>query len=162
MEEHRVRGPSRFSPHLFAYLGSGLLLILVSFTLAACGAAHAKDQPASSSSLTVRLESTTTSIRATPTTSSYRQSDVRIAVMIPVYVLYKGWLYTGTGQAIAMAISTPADLSLIGSGSAAADQTGVPIPDSQYDIYAIKGIDQDKAIAVKFVGVSASGPVWSG
>lgn len=37
--------------------------------------------------------------------------------------------------------------------------TGAPIPDSQYAIYAIKGIDQEKAITVKFQGVNSRGPV---
>jgi hypothetical protein len=48
---------------------------------------------------------------------------------------------------------------LVGHGSAA-DQTGQPIPGSTYDIYATRGIDQKKVIALKFEAASDNGPVW--
>lgn len=108
--------------------------------------------------VTSMIGATTTSAETT-TTSQLKQSDVRIGVMIPADILYKGRIYAGDGQVVRVASNTPADLSVVGSGPAA-DVTGAPIPDSQYVIYAIKGIDQGKAIAVRFRGASNDGPAW--
>ena len=104
----------------------------------------------------------TTILSIVPTIASAdeEQSDVRVGVMIPAYVLYRGWVYTGTGLTVEVGSNIPTDLSLIGSGPAAGDQTGVPVPDSHYSIYAIEGTSQDRAIAVKFQGTSSNGPVW--
>ncbi len=87
--------------------------------------------------------------------------DVRIGVMIPFCMLYQGRLYTYTGQAVDATNDTPAQVSIVGSGLSALDQNGVVDPSSpQYDIYAIKGTDQEEAIAVKFQGSGSSGPIW--
>ena len=105
----------------------------------------------------------TTIIDVVPTVAgeSESYSDVRIGVIIPAYILYQGQLYTGTGQVVGTTNHTPADLSLVGSGLEAGDQRGVAVPGSgQYDIYAIEGTSQEKAIAIKFQGTSSSGPVW--
>jgi len=104
---------------------------------------------------------TQTSSPGTTATSLNKQSDVRIGVMIPAYILYQRQLYKGTGQSVATTNHTPADLSLLGSGLEAGDQRGVAVPGSgPYDIYAIEGTSQEKAIAVKLQGRSSNGPVW--
>lgn len=103
--------------------------------------------------------SLSTSTTSPPSKSTWLPADVRVGVMIPADILYKGRIYAGGGQVVRVASNTPADLSVVGSGPAA-DVTGAPIPDSQYAIYAIKGIDQNEAIAVKFQGRSSSGPIW--
>ena len=114
-----------------------------------------------STSITVSLPSTTISSPDTTATSPYGQGDVRIGVMIPAYILYKGQLFRAADQVVDATNSAPADLSPIGSGIEALDQKGVPKPGSaQYDVYAIEGTSQEKAIAVKFQGTSSSGPVW--
>lgn len=61
------RGSGRFSPSVLAALGSGVLLVLVSFTIAACGAVQANGPSESSSSLTVSVQNTTTSSPDTTT-----------------------------------------------------------------------------------------------
>ena len=104
-------------------------------------------------------QGTTTTSAETTTISQLNQFDARIGAMIPADILYKGRIYTGGFQVVKVASNTPADLSVVGSGPAA-DATGAAIPDSQYVIYAIKGIDQDKAIAVQFRAASNDGPVW--
>ena len=80
-------------------------------------------------------------------------------MMIPGDILYKGRIYTGGFQVVRTASNTPADLSAIGSGFAA-DVTGAPDRGAQYAIYAIKGIDPGKVIAVQFRAASNDGPVW--
>ncbi len=88
-------------------------------------------------------------------------SGVRIGVMIPFCMLYQGRLYTCTGQAVDATNDTPTHVSIVGFGLSALDQNGVVDPSSpQYDIYAIKGTDQEKAIAVKFQGIGSTGPIW--
>jgi hypothetical protein len=96
-----------------------------------------------------------------PSETTLLSPEVRIGVMIPFCMLYQGRLYTCTDQAIETTNDTPTHVSLLGSGLSALDENGVVDPGSpQYDMYAIKGTDQEKAIAVKFQGIGSSGPIW--
>ena len=104
-------------------------------------------------------QGTTTTGAETTTTSQLNQFDTRIGVMIPGDILYKGRIYTGGFQVVKVASNMPADLSVVGSGHAA-DVTGAPDLGAQYAIYAIKGIDPGKVIAVQFRAASNDGPVW--
>lgn len=84
----------------------------------------------------------------------------RIPEMIPYDILYKGWTYTATGQIVGRTEYAPADLSFVGSATAVGDMTPDTSVESGYEIFAIKRVDPDKAIAVKFLGVSRKGAEW--
>lgn len=80
--------------------------------------------------------------------------------MIPTDILYKGWTYTGTGQIVGRTAFAPADLSFVGSATAVGDMTPDSSPGSDYEIFAIKSVDPDKAVAVKFLGVGKKTAEW--
>lgn len=70
------------------------------------------------------------------------------------------WAYTGIGQIVGRTAFAPADLSFVGSATAVGDMTPDSPPGSDYAIFAIKGVDPDEAIAVKFLGVGKKGAEW--
>jgi hypothetical protein len=80
--------------------------------------------------------------------------------MIPAYVLYRGQLYVGGGPILEAGKTVPADLSAVGTATAASD-SGAPVPGSTYDAFAIKGVDPSQAIALQFTAASSQGPVWA-
>ena len=80
--------------------------------------------------------------------------------MIPADILYKGWTYTGTGQIVGRTAFAPADLSFGRPATALGDMTPDSSPGSDYEIFAIKDVDPDKAVAVKFFGVGKKGAEW--
>jgi hypothetical protein len=106
-------------------------------------------------------EAASTTSQPTLSSETLPSPYVRIGVMIPFCMLYQGRPYTCTDQQVETTNDTPAHVYILGSGLSALDEKGVADPSSpQYEIYAIRGTDQEEAIAVKFQGVGSSGPIW--
>lgn len=168
-----LRRSGRFTYPRAASFSSAAVLLVLTFTVAACGAAQGGSQPSTSLSVTTGGQGTTTTTSGTTTTTSGTTTttagtttspstgtSVRIGVMIPAFIFYQGLVYTGSGRALATASAVPSDLALLGSAAAARDRSGGTITGSSYEVYAIKGVSPDTAIAVKFPAVSNDGPVW--
>jgi hypothetical protein len=81
--------------------------------------------------------------------------------MIPAYIVYEGRVYIGSGGVYKTGASVPADLSFLGSATAALDGSGAADPSLSYDIYAIAGVDPSQSITVKFRAASNDGPLWA-
>ena len=95
--------------------------------------------------------SATTTLPSTP-------QGLRIGAMIPAEILYQGRLYVGGGSVLRAGKAVPADLSLVGTAAAAAED-GAPVAGSSYRAFAVKGTDPSQAIALEFTAASDEGPV---
>jgi hypothetical protein len=83
---------------------------------------------------------------------------------IPIEIAYKGYNYKITGETVGAIKIVPDNLQFIGHGiemeSPPPSPTGECNPQPVYEVYSIKGIDENEAVAVKFELVGQSGAYY--
>ena len=86
--------------------------------------------------------------------SSENQEDSLHGQMIPSEIAYKGYNCKNTGETVATIKVVPDNLEFIGHGISPESPTPSPTEEcnlqSVYEVYSIKGIDENEAIAVEF------------
>jgi hypothetical protein len=84
--------------------------------------------------------------------------------MIPSEISYKGYFYKNTNKTVAAIKIVPDNLEFIGPGILVGNPppspTGECNPQPVYEVYSIKGIDENEAVAVKFGLVGNSGAYY--
>lgn len=149
------------------FVGLASVLTIVVLATSGCGGSASSSTPAPvastssvSPSATSLSSSTTGPPPSTANTLTSTPQGLRIGVMIPTEILYRGRLYVGGASISEAGKAVPADLSLVGS-AAAASEDGKPIAGGSYGAYAIKGIDPRQTIALEFMAASKEGPVFA-
>jgi len=83
---------------------------------------------------------------------------------IPVEIAYKGYFYKNANETVAAIKVVPDNLEFIGHGILAGNTTPSPTgecsPQPVYEVYSIRGIDENEAVAVKFGLVGNSGAYY--
>jgi hypothetical protein len=79
-------------------------------------------------------------------------------------ISYKGYFYKNTNETVAAIKIVPDNLEFIGPGTSVGNPPPSPTeecnPQTVYEVYSIKGIDENEAIAVKFGLVGQSGAYY--
>lgn len=96
--------------------------------------------------------------------SNHSQDDWFHGQDIPLEISYKGYFYKITGETVAAIKIVPDNLEFIGHailvGNPPASPTEECNPQPVYEVYSIKGIDENEAVAVKFGLVGKSGAYY--
>ncbi len=96
--------------------------------------------------------------------SNHSQDDWFHGQAIPIEIAYKGYNYKITGETVGAIKIVPDNLQFIGHGiemeSPPLSPAGECNPQPVYEVYSIKGIDENEAVAVKFELVGQSGAYY--